>query len=188
MMAFWNIQGKKQTPKTQRDIQLESCTCPHVWSITHHDHERILACDRSKLGDEVAVSNSAGEICLYAYPALSNKFSIYLKVYGHGGPISKLKYSNMDKWLFTVGQDDCCLMQWKCNYHDDKQVQQMIPKTDGKDDLGGTEALFLKDKNIDMGVSSESWDAAIHESVEFALRAYCNQTMAKSNSCTISCL
>lgn len=116
-VMFWNIKGKLQTPSSQRHTVLETVNCTLCWQMkgTHQQNEnhiRIEACDRSKEGSLIAVGNSIGELCLYEYPVVANN-SICSKFPGHAPKISGVRFSCSDRWLFTIGREDCCLFQWK---------------------------------------------------------------------------
>ena len=116
-VMFWNIKGKLQTPSSQRHTVLETVNCTLCWQMqgTHQQNEnhiRIEACDRSKEGNVIAVGNNIGELCLYEYPVVVNN-SVCSRFPGHSPKIDGVRFSCSDKWLFTIGREECCLFQWK---------------------------------------------------------------------------
>ena len=118
---FWDIKGKRYSPSSQRNTHFETQTCPLSWtlndslsspSLQKDEKNNFQACDRSNNECNLAVVNDTGKVFLYKYPVIAKK-SYFSTYFGHAGRIGNVKFSNSDKWLFTVGSDDCCLFQWK---------------------------------------------------------------------------
>ena len=117
-IMFWAVSkmGKKLTPMSQRNTYFETQSCSFGWSVkeTHGCSDgSIINCNsRSNKGDSLVTIDNVGRIRLYQYPVISkNPFQCIFR--GHAADISNVHFSKADKWLFTVGAEDCCLFQWR---------------------------------------------------------------------------
>ena len=117
-IMFWDIEtGEQQTPRNLRDAEWESQTCVFGWSLKgawgpYDDGGKILCCCRSSSGEFLATGDNFGRIRVFRYPCIGKKpnFCVFK---GHAANIANIKFSIDDKYLFSTGADDCCVIQWK---------------------------------------------------------------------------
>jgi microtubule-associated protein-like 6 len=116
-ILFWDIEtGEQQTPRNQRDTEWETQTCVLAWPLKgawgpYEDGAYLNCCCRSSSGELVATGDVFGRVRIYRYPAVGRNCN-YVSYRGHGGALSSMRFSPDDKFLYTTGSDDCCVMQW----------------------------------------------------------------------------
>ena len=150
-VMFWDINGKSKTPRSQRNIAYESRTCPLDWALkSAGSRAKITACDNNKSRDVVVLADVAGKIRLHKYPIISRCSSLSVELSGHGGKIGNIRFSKNDNFLYSIGEFDCCLMQWKYVLSNRSQRNKMAlvfgeqpaVKEDNKRDIEGFDQSF----------------------------------------------
>ena len=116
-ILFWDIEtGEQQTPRNQRDTEWETQTCVLAWPLKgawgpYDDEAHLSTCCRSSSGELIATGDVYGRVRIYRYPAIARNTN-YVLFRGHGGNVTNMRFSPDDRFLYTTGGDDCCVMQW----------------------------------------------------------------------------
>jgi len=60
----------------------------------------------------IATANDSSLVKLFRYPSVEER-SKFLECRGHSSHVTNVKFSKDDKYLFSAGGNDTCVMQWK---------------------------------------------------------------------------
>jgi len=136
-LLFWDSEsGEMQSPKNFKSIQWDTNSCAFsfatqgVWSKYEDGTQFTSACKANSLELLVAVDNY-GRIRLTNYPCVgsstsSTKPSVsFIQRNGHSKGVSNCKFSCDDSFLFTTGESDGCLFQWKLVHEETQNYEEM---------------------------------------------------------------
>lgn len=105
-----------------RDNHWDTCSCVLSWHVQGiygrpTDNPDISSVSRfvnnQKFGDSLlAVTDENGKVLVYRYPCIK-KGAGYAEAFGHASPVADVCFSKDGSYLFSVGGQDNCVMQWK---------------------------------------------------------------------------
>lgn len=118
-VLYWTIQGKQQTPLSQRGTKWESETCSLSWSLegAHNLYKgsvgdiQSFCLYSSNHGDTALVGDSRGKLLSFHYP-VADTHPLYLEYKGHSGSIPIILRSS-DGTVYSISNKDSCILQWK---------------------------------------------------------------------------
>jgi len=87
-----------------------------IWGA-EDDGSDINAVDRSnKIHPDgyhlIATANDSSLVKMFRYPSVEER-SKFLECRGHSSHVTNIKFSKDDKYLFSAGGNDTCIIQWK---------------------------------------------------------------------------
>lgn len=121
-LLFWDIIANAAIdtgPVDFRDEPWATWTCLYGWPVQGLMFKQpypIFSCARSvKFHDNyqlLAAGDVRGTLKLYRYPCIQMEVQ-HLIGRGHSSPISCIKFTDDNKYLFTTGLYDSCILQWE---------------------------------------------------------------------------
>jgi WD40 repeat protein len=123
-LLYFDCRRGVQNTKGMSDYRNESWatwTCASGWPVQGiwppgADGLDISTVDRCADSSVVAVGDDYGRIKLYNWPATTSEPPCHT-YHGHGSYVANLQFSNWldddERYLFSVGGSNKCLMQWK---------------------------------------------------------------------------
>jgi len=159
-VMFWDLHGNHVTPMSQRNTIFETCNCPlslEMLGAHKKDQNVVENCDKSNNGNMVAFTTKSGSIRLINYPAYGSDQK-YFEVFGHGGPVCSVQFSNDDSHLLTIGGFDGCLMQWK---YTDIRATTTINIQNQNDTKTVASHVLVPSSTLTVPISSDIRDSAL---------------------------
>ena len=78
----------------------------------HEGKESLTSACRSNDHEMFAAADAGGSMRLYGFPCVSEKAPC-AEAGAHPSGASNVAFNANDELLFSTGQDDCCIMQWR---------------------------------------------------------------------------
>mmetsp|Transcript_35886 Transcript_35886/g.43216 ORF Transcript_35886/g.43216 Transcript_35886/m.43216 type:complete len:2035 (-) Transcript_35886:445-6549(-) len=119
-----------------KDICWNTHTIPAGWFVNGVCAEfpsSPFSIDRSESEEILAAGDFEGRVHLFRYPCpTKSRSNAYV---GHSGPVSKVRFTNGDDHLISIGLIDRCVLQWKHVFDDSDE------ESDGSSD---SESIYSK--------------------------------------------
>ena len=106
------------TPASLKDVSWNTVNTPLGWGVKGFwpknlkEGVDILACDKSRSGNEIASIDNYGRLSVWRYPCHSENPG-RLTYRGHGWKGGGIKWLSNDSHIVSVGARDRCVFQWK---------------------------------------------------------------------------
>lgn len=118
-LLFFNIENKKRDPSgasNTTETKWATQTCKFGWNVqgifpSGTDGSHINSVAMSHDQKLIASGDDYGLVCLYRNPLLEG--NSYKKFNGHSEHVTRVKFTEDGKNLFSVGGQDQTMIQWK---------------------------------------------------------------------------
>ncbi|GMI46711.1 hypothetical protein TrCOL_g1657 [Triparma columacea] len=166
------------TPASLKDVSWGTVTTPLGWGVKGFwpknlkEGVDILACDRSRGGNEVASIDNFGRLKVWRYPCHSENPGC-LAYRGHGWKGGGVKWLPKDSHLVSLGARDRCIFQWKV-------------REEGKKDSGDEGGESGEDSELELdggmgGVSSVVLEGGVYAEAFVGIKPWNKSMVPPSN-------
>ena len=118
-LLFWNTHdgGQIKSANSTKDVQWATFSCALGWPVQGiwpacSNGTDVNSVARSNSTNLLATGDDFGKVKLFHFPCIK-KGSKFAEGIGHSSHVTNVVWNRNDKYLFTAGGKDRCIMQWK---------------------------------------------------------------------------